>query len=105
MQDIRFIVIHRPGPRWEAGKPVFEQPGLGEHIDHYRQWLLQGKLAAGGPFLDGQPAAGMMIPQPGLGEAEVRAFAAADPAVQSGLLMAEVHRWLVGMKAAAPFKE
>ena len=59
MQDIRFVVIHRPGPQWDAGKPIFEQAGLAEHIAHYRQWLQQGKLMAGGPFLDGDPAAGM----------------------------------------------
>jgi uncharacterized protein YciI len=100
MQDIRFVVIHRPGPRWDPGKPIFEQAGLAEHIAHYRQWLQQGKLMAGGPFLDGDPAAGMMIPVAGVPEEEITAFAAADPAVQSGLLKAEVLRWLVGMKTA-----
>lgn len=76
---------------------MFEQPGLGEHVAHYRQLLAAGKLLAGGPFLDGF-AAGMMIPEPGQTEQEVNAFAQADPAVQSGLLVAEVHAWMVGMK-------
>ena len=98
MQDIRFVVIHRPGPVWEVGKPIFEQPGLGEHIAHYRQWLQLGKLQAGGPFLDGDPAVGMMIPAAGVSEDEMASFAAADPAVRSGLLKAEVRRGLVGMK-------
>jgi uncharacterized protein YciI len=77
---------------------MFEQPGLGEHVAHYRRLLEAGKLFAGGPFLDGF-AAGMMVPQAGLSETEIGEFAAADPAVASGLLIAEVHPWLVGMKA------
>ncbi len=97
MQDIRFVIVHRPGPKWVEGKPMFEQEGLGEHVAHYRGWLADGKLLAGGPFLDGF-AAGMMVPEPNLPEAEIRAFAEADPAVRTGLLLAEVHAWLVGMK-------
>ena len=97
MQDIRFVIVHRPGPNWVSGKSMFEQPGLGEHIAHYRKLLEAGKLLAGGPFLDGF-AAGMMVPQAGQSESEIREFAAADPAVKAGLLVAEVHQWLVGMK-------
>lgn len=95
-QDIRFVIVHRPGPDWVAGKSMFELPGLGEHIAHYRKLQAQGKLLAGGPFLDGF-AAGMMIPQAGLSRQEIGDFAQADPAVKSGLLLAEVHPWLVGM--------
>jgi len=98
MQDIRYIIIHRPGPQWVAGRTMFEQPGLREHVEHYRGLLDAGKLLAGGPFLDAF-AAGMMIPSAGQSETEMREFAAADPAVKSGLLVAEVHEWLVGMKA------
>jgi len=96
-RDIRFVVIHSPGPSWIEGKTIFEQPGLQAHIDHYRKLLEAGKLMAGGPFLD-EAAGGMMIPQPGLSEEEITAFAQEDPAVKSGLLTFRVRRWLVGMK-------
>lgn len=96
MKDVRFVVLHRPGPRWQAGVPLFEQPGLAEHIGHYREWLAQGKLMAGGPYLD-DTAGGMMIPEPGVTEDDMRAFALRDPAVVSGLLTAEIRPWLVGM--------
>lgn len=86
-----------PGPAWQSNTPVFEQPGLDLHVAHYRQWQQQGKLSLGGPFLDAQ-AGGMMVAEPGVAEAELRAFAAADPAVHSGLLRFELRPWLVGMR-------
>jgi uncharacterized protein YciI len=96
MRDIRFVVLHAPGPRWKPGLPLFEQEGVQKHIAHFRQWLTQGKLAFGGPFLD-EHGGGMMIPAEGLAEAEITAFANADPAVRSGLLRVAVRQWLVGM--------
>ncbi|MBT9500926.1 MAG: hypothetical protein IV092_06760 [Burkholderiaceae bacterium] len=98
MPDIRYVVVHRPGPRWQADVPLFEQEGLQAHVEHYRQLLAQGKLALGGPFLDAA-AGGMMIPAAGLDEAEILEFAKADPAVVSGLLTFELRQWMVGMQA------
>ncbi|WP_338847364.1 YciI family protein [Massilia sp. W12] len=99
VKDVRMVILHRPGPAWVAGKSVFEQTGIGAHVQHYRQLLQQGKLAQGGPFLDG--SGGMMIARRGANEAEMKAFAAADPAVQSGLLTFEVKQWLIGMQDGA----
>jgi len=97
-QDIRYVVIHRPGPAWQAGKRIFDQEGVREHIAHYRQWLEAGKLELGGPYLDPM-GGGMMIPAAGVPEEEVRQFANDDPAVKAGLLEVEVRPWLVGMSA------
>lgn len=96
-RDVRHVIVHTPGPAWVAGKSPFEQPGIQEHVAHYRQWQQQGRLALGGPFLDGA-AGGMMISEPGLSEKEIVEFAQADPAVKSGLLRAEVRPWLIGMR-------
>lgn len=96
-RDVRFVIVHTPGPTWVPGKSFFEQPGLQAHVDHYRQLLTQGKLVLGGPFLDGA-AGGMMVPAAGLAQKEIEEFAQADPAVRSGLLRAEVRPWLIGMK-------
>lgn len=96
-RDLRFVVVHTPGPGWDSTKSVFEQPGLQAHIEHYRQWQVQGKLELGGPFMDGA-AGGMMLPVAGVPETEVRRFAAEDPAVKAGLLRAEVRPWLIGMR-------
>jgi len=96
MQDIRYVVFHKPGPRRLAGKNMFEQPGVGEHVAHYRKWLDAGKLELGGPHLDAG-GGGMMIPVAGISEEEVSRFAGDDPAVQGGTLVAEVRPWLIGM--------
>jgi uncharacterized protein YciI len=95
-RDVRFVVFHRPGPAWLAGKSMFEQPGIRDHVAHYRRLLAAGKLVLGGPHLDG-PGGGMMIPAPGVPEDEIRAFAADDPAVKSGLLLVDVRPWLIGL--------
>ena len=70
------------------------------HVAHYRQWLDSGRLLLGGPFLD-EAGGGMMIATKSVGAGELAEFAAADPAVQSGLLVCEVRPWLVGMSSVA----
>ena len=97
MRDVRFVVVHLPGPKWAPGVPVFEQDGVQAHVDHFRTLFAQGKLALGGPFFS-PGAVGMMIPEPGVTREEMEAFAAADPAVTSGLLAFEIREWLVGMR-------
>ena len=98
MKDVRFVVFHTPGPKWLAGKTLFDQPGVMEHVGHYRKLLEAGKLALGGPHLDAG-GGGMMVPAAGITEAEISAFAAEDPAVTSGVLRFEVRPWLIGMSA------
>ena len=97
MNDIRYVILHAPGPAWVPGKSVFEQDGVREHVAHYRQLHEAGKLALGGPHLD-EGGGGMMIPEAGIGEDELRAFAMADPAVKSGLLTVQIRPWMIGMK-------
>lgn len=97
MRDIRFVVIHTPGPAWQAGVPLFEQRGIAQHIEHFRTLLESGKLEMGGPFLDAS-GGGMMIPTEGLSQLEITEFANADPAVVAGLLRVEIRQWMIGMK-------
>jgi uncharacterized protein YciI len=75
---------------------MFEQPGVRQHVAHYRQWLDAGKLELGGPHLDAA-GGGMMVPVAGVSEDEVTRFAGEDPAVKSGTLVVEVRPWLIGM--------
>lgn len=78
-------VFHRPGPKWQPGIDFREQEGVGEHVRHYLKLYEQGKLEPGGPFLL-QDGGGMMFATKEVSQAELEAFAAADPAVQFGLL-------------------
>jgi uncharacterized protein YciI len=93
MPKPRFVVFHRPGPSWKLGVPAFEQPGLQAHVEHFAELLKAGKLELGGPFLD-ESSGGMMIPEAGVSEAEIRSFAADDPTVKAGLLAFEVRQWM-----------
>lgn len=91
-----YVVIHKPGPKWDDGVDFREQEGVRDHVAHYRDWHAEGKLSLGGPFLDN--TGGMMITVPGLELDEVAAYAAADPAVKSGLITCEVKPWMIAME-------
>lgn len=91
----RYVVFHSPGPQWQPGVDFRQQPGVLDHVQHYAAFHEQGKLEMGGPFLSGD--GGMMVAIPEVGEEDLQAFAAADPAVASGLLQFEVRPWLVAM--------
>ena len=93
---IRYVVFHTPGANWQHGVEFREQPGVMEHVMHYRQLLEQGKLEMGGPFPAGDRG-GMMVTTADVSQEEIEAFAAADPAVHSGLLRYEVVAWYTAM--------
>jgi uncharacterized protein YciI len=96
-RSVRYVVLHKPGPKWKYGIDYREQPGVGEHVGHYLKFHQQGKLELGGPFLV-PDLGGMMVATKDVTQEELEAFAAADPAVQSGLLVYEVHPWMTAME-------
>ena len=96
-RPVRYVVFHTPGPKWKNGIDFREQEGVGEHVQHYLKLHEQGKLELGGPFLL-QDAGGMMVATKDVSPEELEKFAAADPAVQSGLLVYEVRPWLTAME-------
>lgn len=93
---LRHVVFHTPGPAWEHGTGFREQPGVMAHVRHYAGLLESGRLLFGGPFVDAD-AGGMMIADQTMVREELEAFAAADPAVRSGLLNYTVKTWYVAM--------
>jgi len=96
-RPVRYVVIHRPGPKWQYGVDFREQNGIGEHVQHYLKLHEQGKLELGGPFLL-PDTGGMMVATKDVSQEELEAFATADPAVQVGLLIYEVRPWLTAME-------
>jgi uncharacterized protein YciI len=95
--DVRFVILHRPGPAWKRGVEFREQPGVRDHVEHYRAVHAKGLLQMGGPYLT-PDSGGMMVPVAGISEEEVRRIAESDPAVKAGLLEVEVRPWYVAMK-------
>ncbi len=95
--SVRWVIRHEPGERWIRGTDFREQQGVGEHAQHYRKFAELGRLELGGPFLL-EDSGGMVVTIKGLAKEEVVAFAAADPAVKSGLLKFEVLPWLTPME-------
>lgn len=96
-RPVRYVVFHKPGPKWQYGVDFREQEGVGGHVQHYLKLHEQGKLELGGPFLL-QDAGGMMVAPQDVSQEELEIFAAADPAVQSDLLTYEVRPWLTAME-------
>ena len=86
LPSIRYVVFHTPGPKWQTGIDFREQEGVREHVGHYLKFHEQGKLELGGPFLL-QDSDGMMVATNDVSQEELEAFAAADPAVVTGLLL------------------
>jgi len=95
-QATYYVVIHTPGPAWNSALDAFHQPGIGGHRGYWSQFQ-SGPLVMGGPFLDG--SGGMMIIKAASIEA-ARQMAAGDPGVKSGLLVATVRPWLIGLRGS-----
>jgi uncharacterized protein YciI len=96
-RPVRFVVFHKPGPRWQYGVDFRQQEGVSEHVQHFLKLHQQGKLELGGPFLL-PDVGGMMVATKAVSQEEIEAFAAADPAVQLGLLIYEIRPWMTAME-------
>ena len=95
-----FVVIYRPGPAWIPGKPGHQQK-LGGHLVFIRGLLADGRLVAGGPFLEGE--GGMAIFRAASME-EAKAILATDPAVIDGVFAAELRAWDPRYDSGKPLK-
>jgi uncharacterized protein YciI/ketosteroid isomerase-like protein len=84
-----FALVFRPGPAWVRGAPVGAQP-LAPHLAHMKRLWQAGRLVLAGPFLDDR--GGLAVIEAGSLEEAMRVLAA-DPAVASGVMTAEVHPW------------
>jgi uncharacterized protein YciI len=84
-----FLFQYARGPAWREGVPMREQ-GLGPHGAYMRQLQEQGRLFAGGGYAsdDGGMAIVMCA-----NIDEARAVLAADPAITSGIFVAELRHW------------
>lgn len=87
---MKVVIIYSKGKAWKDGKPHWEQ-GLLSHRK-YLESTLEGRLVAGGPFMD--HTGGMVIVEAESVE-EVVEIAKNDPAVLETKFNYEVHPWKV----------
>jgi uncharacterized protein len=84
-----YLVVYKPGPAWLEGKPLAEQP-LKEHGRYLLSLYVKGSLKFAGPFSDNAGGAAVFD---AADDEEAQAVVAADPAVTSGVFIAELHPW------------
>jgi uncharacterized protein YciI len=95
-----FVILYRPGPAWIAGRPMREQD-LRPHGAYYAGLLRDGRVFAGGGF---EGDGGMAIIR-AADAAEARAILDADPAITSGVFVAELRQWRPRFFSEAPLVE
>lgn len=84
-----FVFLYSPGPKWIAGKSVFEQP-LESHQAYMVRLVKDKTLITGGPFTDNSGAMGI-IQADNLDRA--RQLIELDPAVRDQVVTARVVPW------------
>jgi uncharacterized protein len=95
--EVTTFVLRLEGPR-----PTFaldmtdeEREVMARHAAHWQPYLDSGRMVVFGPVLDETGSFGLGVVD-GVDEAELRAFAAADPAVTSGTARLLIGTMLAG---------
>ena len=93
-----YVFLYSAGPAWKAGLPM-ERQALGPHAGYVKGLLDEGRLVGGGRFegLDG----GMAIVRAAT-LAEAQATLAADPAIVSGVFVADLRAWTPRFRSSEP---
>lgn len=93
-----YLFQYSTGPAWREGVPMREQ-GLGPHAAYMQQLQNEGRLFAGGGYASDD--GGMAIVTAASAE-EASAILAADPAITSGIFVAELRHWRVRFRTDEP---
>lgn len=83
-----YLFIYRPGPAWKPGVPMAGQ-AMRPHGEYIAKLDGEGRIVAAGGFADN---GGMAIVRAASLE-EARRMLDADPAVESGLFLADLQAW------------
>ena len=90
-----------PRPTFALDLTDDERAIMGRHAAHWAPYLESGRMVVFGPVLDGTGAWGLGVVEAD-DEDDLRAFAAADPAVTTGTAVIEIGRMLAGFTRPAP---
>ena len=96
-----FLFLFRPGPACQAGVPMRQQ-NLREHGAYHARLVREGRSVAGGGYV-GEDGGMAIVRAADL--AEARAMLAADPAIVSGVFVAELRQWQPRFHSDRPLVE
>ena len=93
-----YLFQYAPGPAWRAGVPMREQ-GLGPHGAYMQRLMQEGRLYAGGDYASDDGGMAIVVCA---NVDEARALIAADPAITSGIFVAELRHWRPRFRSDEP---
>jgi uncharacterized protein len=93
-----FLFQYARGPAWREGAPMREQ-GLAPHAAYMRLLQTEGRLFAGGGYASDDGGMAIVI---AANIEDARAILAADPAITSGIFVAELRHWSPRFRTDAP---
>ena len=91
---VYYLRLLKKGPQWTAEETPELQRLQAAHVAYGHQLLEAGTLVLNGPLLDDVDLRGVGVFRVG-SLAEAQALSDADPAVQAGRLVSEIHPWMV----------
>ncbi len=99
---VLYLVEYRQGPRWNppAGGNMFAQPGMREHVAHFR--ALGPDLLGAAPVRPRTDGVLGYVLRRAASLEEAEAWLARDPAVVAGTMSGVVREWSVSSVAAWP---
>ncbi|MBL8178893.1 MAG: hypothetical protein JNK48_29740 [Bryobacterales bacterium] len=89
-----YLGLLKKGPQWDSTSAKASEIQK-HHLAHLRHMHELGKLTVAGPFGDNGEIRGILIFRGKDPIDDIRKLAEADPAVQSGRMMLELHPWYV----------
>ncbi len=89
-----FAAVYSRGPAWIEGKPLFEQPRIREHVQHFES--LGDRLIGAAPFSpDPSDRAVGMVLLVAENEETARTWANADPAAVGKVMEVKLYPWRI----------
>lgn len=89
-----YVRLLKRGPLWTPEETPDVQHLQAAHIAYGQRLRREGALVLNGPVLDGGDLRGVGVFRVG-SLAEAQALSDADPAVQAGRLISEIHPWMI----------
>lgn len=101
--DTLYMGLLRRGPAWTAEESPETEALQQRHLEYINKMAQSGSLLIAGPFTDDGDLRGVFLFQTVTFE-EAQALALADPAVQAGRLVVDLHPWMMpaGILRPAP---